>query len=330
MTVPKFNRSNSFLKQTNTLNILLIIVNVLLLLDFLTRLYGNIHDRTSSGNGSVSGISIISSEAEAEAEDGPDMWSPEQIVSYMTAYPQRSYFAHLFAYGGFRRGIEIGVQDGRYSEVLLDQNARLLKKDRWSLVLVDPHPTKYLKERLGIEGKHMDNKPGGGVWEQEGYLKNVDVTFERTTAMDPQLLQKYPDGYFDFVYLDGLHEHEEVRAEIPIWWHKVRSGGVLAGHDYCNYGEEGLSCNGCKQVPECRPYTLYGVDSAGPKEGRSSNQNGVVMAVQEWMVEESGDPTLEVHHTLEDYTRKSLAKDGFEFYQVIARDRNPSWFIVKP
>lgn len=311
-------------KQTTSLHILLCIVSVLLILDFLTRLGGNIHDSSSGDVPSVASASSQVITASSEQEDGPRMWSPEQIVSYMTAYPQRSYFAHFFAYGGFRRGIEIGVQDGRYSEVLLDQNARLLK-DHWSLVLVDPHPTKYLKERLGM----LENgKPG--VWKQEGYLKNVDVTFERTTAMDPELLAKYPDGHFDFVYLDGLHEHKEVRAEIPIWWHKVRSGGVLAGHDYCNYGEEGLSCNGCKKIPECKPYTLYGVDSAGPKEGRSSNQNGVVMAVQEWMVEESGDPTLAVHHTLEDYTRKSLAKDGFEFYQVIARDRNPSWFIIKP
>ena len=183
--------------------------------------------------------------------------------------------------------------------------------------------THIFKKRLGMNGKP-------GVWKQEGYLKNVEVTFERTTAMDPELIAKYPDGYFDFVFLDGLHEHHEVHAEIPIWWHKVRSGSVLAGHDYCNYGEEGLSCNGCKEIPECRPYTLYGVDSAGPKEGRSSNQNGVVMAVQEWMVEESGDPTLTVHHTQEDYTRKCLAKYGFDFYQVIARDRNRSWFIVKP
>jgi hypothetical protein len=35
-----------------------------------------------------------------------------------------------------------------------------------------------------------------------------------------------------FVYIDGLHDYEHVAADIAAWWPKVRSGGILAGHDY--------------------------------------------------------------------------------------------------
>jgi hypothetical protein len=35
-----------------------------------------------------------------------------------------------------------------------------------------------------------------------------------------------------FVYIDGLHDYEHVAVDIAAWWPKVRSGGILAGHDY--------------------------------------------------------------------------------------------------
>lgn len=250
-------------------------------------------------------------------------WTETDIVAYMSEHPQRNYFSHLFAHGGFRRGIEIGVQDGRFSEIFLEQNSKLLMKDQWSWVLVDPSPTKYLDRRLGLAGK-------SSKWENEGYLQNCEVTLQKTISTDPALLAANADGYFDFVYLDASHGYEDVKAELPLWWKKLRSGGVLAGHDYCNYGEEGQSCNGCKYVPQCGAYTKSGVESALNKKGRSSNQNGVVQAIQDWMIQESGDPSLTVRHTIEDFTRESLAQDGFDFDMVIRRDRNPSWYIYKP
>lgn len=36
---------------------------------------------------------------------------------------------------------------------------------------------------------------------------------------------------FTFVYIDALHEYENVREDIELWWPKIVYGGVLAGHD---------------------------------------------------------------------------------------------------
>jgi len=250
-------------------------------------------------------------------------WNETEIVSYMAAHPQRNYMAHLFGRGGFRKGIEIGVQDGRFSDIILSANHFL--KEKWSMVLVDPNPTKYLNRRMRKEN---------GKWAQAGFLEYCDITFHKTNSTDPALLNEYTDGHFDFVYLDGSHTHDAVTSEMPLWWKKVAPGGILAGHDYCNYGEKGLSCNGCDSIPLCQAYTPSSVkfkrESANTKSGRAANQMGVVMAVQEWLINESGDPTLTVHHTLEDFTSESLEKDGFKFADVIRRDRNPSWFIYKP
>lgn len=37
---------------------------------------------------------------------------------------------------------------------------------------------------------------------------------------------------FDFVFIDADHSYEAVCADIMAWYPLVRSGGILAGHDY--------------------------------------------------------------------------------------------------
>lgn len=40
-----------------------------------------------------------------------------------------------------------------------------------------------------------------------------------------------PDGFLDWVYIDGNHSYKNVKEDIIAWTPKVREGGVIAGHD---------------------------------------------------------------------------------------------------
>lgn len=44
----------------------------------------------------------------------------------------------------------------------------------------------------------------------------------------------FADGSVDFVFLDAAHDYESVCRDIRAWLPKVRSGGWLAGDDYCD------------------------------------------------------------------------------------------------
>lgn len=41
-------------------------------------------------------------------------------------------------------------------------------------------------------------------------------------------------GYYrpGFIYIDGDHRYDSVRADLQAWWPYLSSGGILAGHDY--------------------------------------------------------------------------------------------------
>jgi hypothetical protein len=41
-----------------------------------------------------------------------------------------------------------------------------------------------------------------------------------------------PDGELDFVYIDGNHTYEFVKADLECYAPKLRPGGYLAGDDY--------------------------------------------------------------------------------------------------
>lgn len=131
----------------------------------------------------------------------------------------RKDLAQVFAELGFREGVEVGTEEGRYAEVLCKANPAL------HLTCVDPwltspdyraHVTQYVMEalcELAVER-----------------LAPYNVTLHRETSVEA--VRRFPDGALDFVYIDGRHEQAFVAEDIATWSPKVRSGGIVSGHDY--------------------------------------------------------------------------------------------------
>jgi SAM-dependent methyltransferase len=51
----------------------------------------------------------------------------------------------------------------------------------------------------------------------------------------PEAAGRFPDGFFDLVYIDGSHDYDSVVADIQAWLPKTRA--LIGGHDFCDTGD---------------------------------------------------------------------------------------------
>lgn len=123
-------------------------------------------------------------------------------------------------------GAEIGVNTGVTSEFLL-KNLEINK-----LYCIDPW------QAYG----HTNPSAGSTHFTEEDALKHLNETVNRTSfAGDRVVIQKTTseiaarnmlNHYLDFVFIDGDHSYEEVKKDLKLWYPKVKTGGIFAGHDF--------------------------------------------------------------------------------------------------
>lgn len=131
----------------------------------------------------------------------------------------RVTLANLFNELGFTKGVEIGVEEGKYSDTLCKANKNL------KLYCVDPWLA-FDVYRKQLDQAYVDNLMNNALARLKG--RNVEIV--RKTSMDA--VKDFEDDSLDFVYIDGNHRLEYVVNDLASWTRKVRIGGIISGHDW--------------------------------------------------------------------------------------------------
>ena len=125
------------------------------------------------------------------------------------------------------RCAEIGVWDGKFSQVILDETdpVELVLIDPWDL-LAEGGEESFVHSKWGDTGQMgaMHSEVAAAY----GHLPQVDLR----KGYSVPVLESYPDGYFNWIYIDGNHRYEHVLADLRIAARKLRTGGIIAGDDF--------------------------------------------------------------------------------------------------
>lgn len=63
-----------------------------------------------------------------------------------------------------------------------------------------------------------------------GFLPEGNAALIRKTSLEAA--NDFEDNSIDVVYIDGAHDYDDVIADMESWYQKVKTGGILCGHDY--------------------------------------------------------------------------------------------------
>ena len=87
----------------------------------------------------------------------------------------------------------------------------------------------------GTDEEHDNDKDVINNTLYETYLSNIEPVKEFITtirANSQEAFKEFKDNSLDFLFIDGDHTYKGVRADLINWYPKVKSNGIIAGHDY--------------------------------------------------------------------------------------------------
>lgn len=121
---------------------------------------------------------------------------------------------------GMRRGSEIGVWKGAYSE----EFCKAIPGVEW--LAIDPWaPYADYREKKNDAALIAD-----AYAEASRRLAPLGAQLIKASSVDAAA--DIPDGSLDVAYIDGNHEAPFVREDLETWTQKLRPQGLLCGHDY--------------------------------------------------------------------------------------------------
>ena len=132
---------------------------------------------------------------------------------------------------GFTTGAVIGVKKGHYSKILLENWPSCTS---FYLIDVWQHLNNY--EDLANQNDVVQNRIYNEALNSTSKWKNKIKVLRMYSS---EAAKQIPNGSLDFAYIDARHDYCGVLEDIVSYWPKIRSGGILAGHDYVSHEEVG-------------------------------------------------------------------------------------------
>jgi predicted O-methyltransferase YrrM len=125
--------------------------------------------------------------------------------------------------------VEIGSYKGRSSSFLAVEIVRSNKKIKLDCVDTwegsPEHQQGQSHEDSDVVNRQLFEVFRKNMQPVEGYYTAVRADSLAASAF-------YADQSLDFVFIDAAHDYQSVLADINAWLPKVKTGGIISGHDF--------------------------------------------------------------------------------------------------
>ena len=148
-----------------------------------------------------------------EKWESPTPWSYSRFSDFLEHMPKNAVV------------VEVGVQEGEYAGYILKKTnpTKLYLIDCWKY----QDPNVYDDYHANVS----DNEQEKCYQRTKKRFQNDSrVVILRQFSIDA--VKQFSDESLDWVYIDANHGYEAIKADLDLWWPKVKKGGVLSGHDY--------------------------------------------------------------------------------------------------
>jgi hypothetical protein len=130
--------------------------------------------------------------------------------------------------------VEIGVMAGVFSKLILNtlKPKKLFLIDPWEVGADKNSPTTHYQGNMThLATAYSTNNELTHVKDLfSTEIKNKQVELQKGFSYD--IVHKFPDKYFDFIYIDATHIYECVKADLTQYLPKLKDDGLMCGHDY--------------------------------------------------------------------------------------------------
>ena len=119
----------------------------------------------------------------------------------------------------------------------------MLAKNPKKLYLIDAweNQTDYIERNGIIPHSHV----ASSSQQQDEWFNEVKNKFAKSDNVEiikgysVNVSNDFNDNYFDFIFIDALHNYESVRDDIMAWKSKVKTNGIMCFDDYVRCNDRG-------------------------------------------------------------------------------------------
>ena len=189
--------------------------------------------------GRLSKVTLLSLEASSPLEvsnyDSINPCSDTMIPKPVPTFKHRSSLGKILEQEKMTVGVELGVKQGLFSKNILNSwpsCTYYLLVDIWT------QQNNY-KDTANVPQNRQDAFYATALTNTQHFEDKRHICRNYTSVC----VEEVADGFFDFIYVDARHDFKGVYEDLVAWWPKLRTGGIMAGHDYVTQHDGPASSN---------------------------------------------------------------------------------------